>query len=191
MNSNRAVKLCGCFRNNGSITINNHIWTKGSFDESSKLMMEGYQRTRWWSGKIGMYRQWICVFLFVNCCHINALIEFFWLLGFDFMRLRLAPRSLTLEFLTWALARHCSVCLYNGKLLITPCYAKYACAPWCGGCLGKSCLTPTNSVERSCECRPTFEQKSSNPKPFSVFNQEGLTLLAPLLSRYFHIGWEM
>ena len=128
----------------------------------------------------------LCELLSYKC--INWI---FWLLGFDFMRMRLAPRSPTLEFLTWALARHCSVCFYNRKLLITPCYAKYACAPWCGGCLGKSCLTPTNSVERSCECRPTFEQKSSSPKPFSVFNQEGLTLLAPLLSRYFHIGWEM
>ena len=29
-----------------------------------------------------------------------------------------------------------------------------------GVCLGKTCMTPTNSVGGSCECRPTFEQTS-------------------------------
>ena len=101
------------------------------------------------------------------------------------MRMRLAPTSPTLEFLTWALARHCSVCFYNGKLLITPCYAKYACEPRCGGCLGKSCLTPTNSVERSCECRPTFEQKSSRPKTLFSFQPGGLDLISSTAVKIF------
>ena len=53
------------------------------------------------------------------------------------------------------------VCLYDIKL----CYAKYAeegmpGMAWRRLCLGKTCMTPTNSVGGSCECRPTFEQTS-------------------------------